>query len=87
MKWYRRAAGQGLVLAQNNLGIMYEKGHGVPQDYVQAHKWFNLAATQGDKEAEKYRDFVAKKMTPADISKAQKLARQWWAAFKKRKGK
>ena len=23
---------------------MYANGQGVPQDYVQAHKWFNLAA-------------------------------------------
>ena len=59
----------------------------MPQDYVQAHKWFNLAATKGDKDAVKNRDNVAKKMTPADISKAQKLAREWWAAFKKRKDK
>jgi TPR repeat protein len=30
--------------AQYNLGIIYAEGKGVPQDYVQAHKWFNLAA-------------------------------------------
>jgi len=87
VKWYRKAAAQGLANAQDNLGVMYGKGRGVPQDYVQAHKWFNLAATKGDKNAAKNRDIVAKKMTPTDVSKAQRLARQWWAAFKKRKGK
>lgn len=77
--WYRKAADQGHVSAQVNLGIRYAKGQGVPQDYVQAHKWSNLAAATGDKNAIKNRDIVAKKMTPADISKAQKLAREWFA--------
>ena len=33
------------------------------------------------------RDIFAKKMTPAQIAEAQKLAREWLAAFKKRKAK
>ena len=32
MKWYRRAAEQGNSGAQNNLGIMYNEGKGVPQE-------------------------------------------------------
>ena len=39
--------------------------------------WFNLAAAQGEVKAVKARDRIAKRMTPADISKAQKLARVW----------
>ena len=53
------------------------KGEGVPQDYVQAHMWFNLAAAQGNVVGRKNRDIVAKKMTSADISKAQAMAREW----------
>ena len=30
--------------SQLNLGLMYAKGEGVPQDFVQAHMWFNIAA-------------------------------------------
>lgn len=30
--------------AQYRLGTMYSNGQGVPQDYVQAHMWYNLAA-------------------------------------------
>ncbi len=78
-RWYRKAAEQGHAGAQNNLGLMYDKGQGVPQDHVQAHIWFNLAATQGNKQAAKDRDIVAKRMTPVDISEAQRLARKWWA--------
>ncbi len=82
VKWSRKAAEQGKARAQYNLGIMYGKGQGVPQDYVQAHMWFNLAASRfppgEDRDrAVKNRDIVAKRMTPAQISEAQKLAREW----------
>ena len=87
VKWYRKAAEQGNATGQYNLGIMYYKGWGVPQNHVEAYKWYNLAATGGEKYVRKYRNSVAKKMTPAQITEAQKLAREWWAAFKKRKGK
>ena len=82
VKWYRKAAEQGLANAQYNLGFMYYNGRGVPQDYVQAHMWTNLAASRfpfGKKRdnAVKYRDIYAKMMTPAQISEAEKLAREW----------
>jgi hypothetical protein len=75
--WYRKVAEQGHAIAQNGLGEMYANGQGVPQDYVQAHMWFNLGATAGDKDAVKNRDIVAAKMKPAQIAEAQKLAREW----------
>ena len=62
--------------AQSNLGVMYEYGQGVPQDYIRAHMWYNIAASSGDKNASINRDIVAKNMNPADISAAQKLARE-----------
>jgi len=34
-----------------NLGLAYSTGQGVTQDYVAAHKWFNLAAMRGVNEA------------------------------------
>jgi TPR repeat protein len=34
------------------LGIMYDSGQGVPQDYTQAAKWYRLAADQGNAIAE-----------------------------------
>jgi TPR repeat protein len=36
------------VSAENTLGVMYEIGHRVPQDDVQAATWFRKAADQGD---------------------------------------
>jgi uncharacterized protein len=46
-KWYRKAAEQGCAEAQNNLGLMYLLGRGVPQDDTTAAKWFRKAAEQG----------------------------------------
>ncbi len=81
-RWYRKAAEQGDGHAQFNLGVMYDKGQGVPQDYAQAHMWFNLAASrlppgEDRDQSVKNRDIVAEKMTPAQVSEAQKLAREW----------
>ena len=76
IKWFTRAAEQGFAEAQYNLAAMYHNGQGVPQDNVYAHMWFNLAAANGNEPASKNRDIVAKRMTTADISKAQSLARE-----------
>ena len=41
-----KAAEQGDATVMNNLGYMYSKSRGVPQDYVQAHMWYNLATVR-----------------------------------------
>ena len=73
----RAQAEQGGSDAQFNLGLMYYRGEGVPQDYVQAHMWYNLAGISGDAQSVKNRDFVAEIMTPSQIAEAQRLAREW----------
>jgi TPR repeat protein len=47
MQWYRKVADQGSRVAQVNIGVMYEKGHGVTQNYTEAMKWYRKAADQG----------------------------------------
>ena len=42
-----QAAEQGNAKAQYNLGVMYDKGLGVRQDYAQAVQWYRRAAEQG----------------------------------------
>ena len=82
VKWYRHAAEQGLPEAQNNLGFMYETGKGVAQNLIQALKWYNLAAarypasTRRDLAVRK-RDRVVSQLTPDELAKAQRLAREW----------
>ena len=49
--WLTKAAEQGHAQAQQEIGEMYESGHGVPQSYEQAFKWFLKAAESGDRGA------------------------------------
>ncbi len=44
----RPLAEQGVAEAQFLLGVMYDKGQGVPQDYAKAAGWWRKAAEQGD---------------------------------------
>ena len=76
VKWYRLAAEQGNAKAQYNLAVVYGNGVGVLQDNVRTHMWNNIAAANGHKEAGEWRDKIAAKMTSADISKAQSMARE-----------
>lgn len=72
-----RAAEQGSCDAQVRLGLMYSTGQDVGQDYVSAHKWFNLAAVGGDTRASAYRAEIARDMSQQQIAQAQRLAREW----------
>jgi TPR repeat protein len=80
---YRKAAEQGDARAQLSLGLMYAKGHGVPQDYVRAHMWFNIAAAAAGasdasvRDSVKWRDLVAIRMTAAQIAEARRMASEW----------
>ena len=59
------------------LGRLYVQGLGVIQDYVEAHKWLNLAASRGEVAALTERDALAAKMTPQQIAAAQERAAAW----------
>ena len=79
-----QAADPENTAAQFDLGVKYATGQGVPQDYVQAHMWFNLAASRSTGEmredAVERRDQIANEMTPDQLAEAQRLAREWDAA-------
>ena len=73
---------EGNAEAQNNfremytsLGMMYEQGQGVPQNYIIAHMWVNLAASRATdtatrNQAAKNCNRTAAEMTPAQIAEA-----------------
>ena len=44
---FKPMAEQGMAEAQFILGLMYDNGRGVPQDYAMAVKWYRKAAEQG----------------------------------------
>ena len=66
-----------IELAQITLGNAYERGQGVPQDYVSAYMWFNLTGSNGSKVAVTYRNNEERKMSKQQIEKAQEMARNW----------
>ena len=74
----RQAAEQGDAGAQTALGVMYEDGEGVPQDYAEAVKWFRKAAEQGDADAQfrlGYKYYHGKGV-PEDYTEAAKWYRK-----------
>jgi len=75
------AAERGEAEALYALGLMYSTGQGVPSDFVLAHKWFNLAAIRGERRAAHDRAELARDMTPEEVARAQRLAREWISAF------
>jgi uncharacterized protein len=62
---------------------MYAQREGVPQDYVEADKWFVLAGTNGYEGASKGRMFVEKAMTRGQISEAERRATEWMRVHRK----
>lgn len=59
------------------LGIAYATGRDGVSDLVSAHKWFNLAAMKGNRDALRYRYEIAQEMTTGQIAQAQRAAREW----------
>ena len=66
----QKAAEQGHAWAQNNLGLMYDFGYGVPQDYVEAYAWTSVAATNGHERAKERLPKVKAKLTPEQLTAA-----------------
>jgi len=48
----RKMAQEGDPVAQFNMGVRYANGQGVPQDLLEAARWYGAAADQGDAPAQ-----------------------------------
>lgn len=59
------------------MGLIYSTGLGVEEDFVEAHKWFNLAALKGNEDAKLYRKDISEQMSSTEVAEAQKSARMW----------
>ena len=59
-----------------DLGMMCATGASAP-DLVSAHKWFNLAAMHGNKQAGVLRGEIAAELSDSEIAAAQRAARDW----------
>jgi uncharacterized protein len=78
-------AARGDVDALFDLGTAYSTGtEGVEVNLVEAHKWFNLAALNGNEEAMFCRADISDEMTAREIAEAQRQARAWLQATERR---
>ena len=59
------------------LGLLYSTGQCGEVDFIEAHKWFNLAALMGSEPAKHYRSEVAGEMDGEQLAAALSAAREW----------
>jgi len=71
------AAESGDVNAQARLGYFYGFGCGVPQDDVQAYKWYKIALSLGYSDSLGLVDIVKGNLTPDQIVEAESLSKAW----------
>ncbi|MFI9653919.1 SEL1-like repeat protein [Guyparkeria sp. GHLCS8-2] len=77
LQQFTDAARRGDPDAQYMLGRLNAAGNGTTQNFVQAHKWYNLAASRGHRHAAEARDSLAERMTSSQVARAQQAARDW----------
>lgn len=81
--WYRKAADQGDAMAQGTLGTLYSMGQGVPQSYVEAYYWLDLAAAvKGPRQAQyaANRQMIGPHTTVDELADVQDREAKWKAA-------
>jgi localization factor PodJL len=71
------AAERGLGDSQFNLAILHERGIGTKKDMAEAVFWYRLAALQGDEDAARRADVLAKSLGPRDLSKVEARLAAW----------
>jgi TPR repeat protein len=74
LREWRPLAEAGNVDALNNLGAMHFEGQGVPKDEVRAYAWATLAVKRGSADAQVAKDYLHKRLTPAQIAEADKFS-------------
>ena len=78
-------AAAGNADALFDLGVAYSTGsEGTEVDLIEAHKWFNLAALNGDQRGQESRAELADYMSAREIAEAQRQARAWLSASVRR---
>lgn len=71
------AAERGLRDSQFNLAILHERGMGTKKDKAEAVFWYRLAALQGDTDAAKRADTLAKSLSAKELSGLESRLAAW----------
>jgi hypothetical protein len=74
---YRDAAERGDAKAQYFLGVLYANGHGVRWNYIEAYKWFLLAAERGNKNAGEVLGIIKSYMDDGGLREARRRTYIW----------
>ncbi len=73
---WRPLADSGDLKAQTYIGLMYDNGWGVPQDYAEAHRWFRRAAEKGYAKAQYHLAFSFHQ--GRGVQRSQSEALKWY---------
>jgi len=79
-KWYAKAADLGDATAQGTLGTLYFFGQGVPQNYLEAYFWLDLAARQPGTKQQQYaqnRQLAGAHITADEVDTAKERVENW----------
>jgi len=79
VKCFQKAAENGFVPAQRDLGVCYVNGQGIEKNNIEAYKWWLIAKANGDEVAAKYLLTLEREMSSDQIAKSQELARNFKA--------
>lgn len=79
--WYEQSAAQADPYAEASLGILYNFGKGVKQDYFTAYVWYERAvlhSVKGDRDSViELRDWDGHNLTKQEIERATEEAHRW----------
>lgn len=71
---WRKSAEQGDVRSQFRLGVLYEKGTGVPKDAVKAYYWYTVAQKRGNADAGLAAQLLKTRMSKVQVAQATRMA-------------
>ena len=77
ISWYKKAARQGDQYAPFNIGTMHYSGRDLPKNVEKALFWFDVAILNGNEKGRKWRDKIAKKMSPEQLDQANARLQAW----------
>ncbi len=77
VKWYRRAAEQGQINAQHNLGLMYYFGYGVAKDPAESYFWWIVATGAGHAPSIEWRAKAADALSAEQRAGIEARANDW----------
>lgn len=87
LTWFRRAAEQGDQESQYSLGLLYFNSEGATPDYlIEAYKWFNLSAAQGNTNAIRMRIRLNTTLDPEELKEAQRRSTEYKESLDQRQG-